>query len=57
MSPNLSQLFNNYSLIELVNQHLPNLKAATHMIKIQINKGDGGCFPLHFDTYGKNNYT
>lgn len=38
-------------LVEVFNKACPSLEL-THLdqMKLQINRGDGGCFPLHFDT-------
>ncbi|RHY83334.1 hypothetical protein DYB37_007545 [Aphanomyces astaci] len=55
----LNQWFHNPILRESLNSAIPSLEAARHMIKVltisqrvQFNEGHGGCFPMHFDTYG-----
>jgi Rps23 Pro-64 3,4-dihydroxylase Tpa1-like proline 4-hydroxylase len=50
--PNLSELFNDTTLLQSCRQYLP-YQASKQMIKVQTNQGQGGCFPFHFDTHGK----
>ena len=37
-------------LISHLNTLDPHLSLSQHAIKVQLNSGHGGCFPLHFDT-------
>ncbi|RHY30019.1 hypothetical protein DYB32_004730 [Aphanomyces invadans] len=48
----LKQWFDNSTIRKNLNAAIPTLHASHHMIKIQFNEGDGGCFPMHFDSYG-----
>ncbi|OQR84283.1 hypothetical protein ACHHYP_13584 [Achlya hypogyna] len=48
----LQRWFENAALRTALNDALPTLRADRHMIKVQYNQGGGGCFPMHFDTYG-----
>ncbi|KDO29825.1 hypothetical protein SPRG_19711 [Saprolegnia parasitica CBS 223.65] len=48
----LHRWFDNPTLRTTCNALLPSLRADRHMIKVQYNDGHGGCFPMHFDTYG-----
>ncbi|KAF0691366.1 Aste57867_17386 [Aphanomyces stellatus] len=64
--PHLQRWFGNTTIRDTLNHVIPPLHAARHMIKVpssilislqrlvqvQYNQGDGGCFPMHFDTYG-----
>uniref|UniRef100_A0A7S0WU31 Prolyl 4-hydroxylase alpha subunit domain-containing protein n=1 Tax=Pyramimonas obovata TaxID=1411642 RepID=A0A7S0WU31_9CHLO len=44
------QLNTDFTLGTLLNVHLPELCLDSQALKVQWNDGDGGCFPLHFDS-------
>lgn len=37
-------------LHEILGKYSPKLQLESHAIKLQINEGAGGCFPIHNDT-------
>lgn len=51
--PTMRDFFEQKVVFQSLQQALPEWLALTdYMIKVQYNEGQGGCFPLHFDTYG-----
>jgi len=48
--PKLDALHNDFSLCEAINEALPTQHLISQTLKIQHNQGEGGCFPVHFDT-------
>lgn len=51
--PTMREFFEQKVVFQSLQQALPEwLAMAGYMIKVQFNEGQGGCFPLHFDTYG-----
>ena len=51
--PVLIDLFQDPKFIQNCYEFRPDLEICKQMIKVQYNQGNGGCFPLHFDTNGK----
>lgn len=52
-APVLKRFFEDEVVFAPLAQALPPwLDLSGAMVKLQYNEGDGGCFPLHFDTYG-----
>ena len=57
--PHFSKIFENRAIVKSLKEQLPELvlrddyNAVT--IKLQWNRGHGGCFPLHFDNVGRPN--
>jgi Rps23 Pro-64 3,4-dihydroxylase Tpa1-like proline 4-hydroxylase len=43
-------MFEDKSMIETMNAMFPGVKLNCLDIKVQLNTGGGGCFPMHFDT-------
>ncbi|GMF47916.1 unnamed protein product [Phytophthora fragariaefolia] len=51
--PFLRDFFEQQVVFGPLDKAMPDwLGLAGHMVKVQHNAGRGGCFPLHFDTYG-----
>lgn len=51
--PVLREFFEDQVVFAPLQRALPDwLGLSGYMIKLQYNEGHGGCFPLHFDTYG-----
>ncbi|TMW66329.1 hypothetical protein Poli38472_004094 [Pythium oligandrum] len=51
--PSLEWFFDSQLVFGGLRDLLPSwLGLSGYMIKLQYNKGHGGCFPMHFDTYG-----
>uniref|UniRef100_A0A6B2L9B7 Fe2OG dioxygenase domain-containing protein n=1 Tax=Arcella intermedia TaxID=1963864 RepID=A0A6B2L9B7_9EUKA len=48
--PHLRALYREPALLDLWNEHLPTLGLDWMDLKVQYNKGEGACFPMHFDT-------
>ncbi|GAB9473919.1 hypothetical protein Gpo141_00011063 [Globisporangium polare] len=52
-APVLKRFFEDEVVLAPLEQALPQwLSLSGAMVKLQYNEGNGGCFPLHFDTYG-----
>lgn len=52
-APVLKRFFEDEVVLAPLEQALPQwLSLSGAMVKLQYNEGAGGCFPLHFDTYG-----
>lgn len=50
IAPMCSILQNDSTLRTMLNVHIPSLRLQSQAIKLQWNSGNGGCFPMHFDT-------
>jgi len=48
--PYLNNLYQDKTLMNRLNELLPTMSLDCLDIKVQFNRGDGGCFPMHFDT-------
>jgi hypothetical protein len=59
MLPHFDELFCQTELVKTLDLHLPQLSLVTGTqgttIKLQINQGNSGCFPLHYDNPGRPN--
>jgi hypothetical protein len=56
LAPSLKHFYEHQSgaLVDALNRLYPNLSLrGINQIKVQLNRGDGGCFPLHYDTTTK----
>eukprot|EP00293_Proteomonas_sulcata_P015422 CAMPEP_0184312542 /NCGR_PEP_ID=MMETSP1049-20130417/50660_1 /TAXON_ID=77928 /ORGANISM="Proteomonas sulcata, Strain CCMP704" /LENGTH=215 /DNA_ID=CAMNT_0026628777 /DNA_START=859 /DNA_END=1503 /DNA_ORIENTATION=+ len=57
--PTLESLFHSDALVNALQKKLPELKLLSgtkaRTLKVQMNKGNGGCFPLHYDNPGRPN--
>lgn len=52
-APVLKRFFEDEVVLAPLEQALPQwLSLSGAMVKLQYNEGAGGCFPLHYDTYG-----
>lgn len=53
------ELFRSSAFAKAFGAHMPELGLCESMsgttIKLQLNKGNGGCFPMHFDNPGPPN--
>ncbi len=49
-TPYLQKLYEDTSMIEQINAVFPDVNLNCLDIKVQLNTGAGGCFPMHFDT-------
>jgi len=52
-TPYLQKLYEDTSMIEHINALFPLVNLNCLDIKVQLNTGAGGCFPMHFDTTQK----
>ncbi|GLD92854.1 hypothetical protein PINS_up001433 [Pythium insidiosum] len=51
--PTLEWFFDSQLVFGAMRDAMPSwLQLSAYMIKLQLNEGGGGCFPLHFDSYG-----